>query len=161
VENDATVVQKPAMTRDKLPEISQPLEILSDDISPKAAPAPETAPAAASQPEPTLEPLHEPATPAPSATPPRRAASTSQPEAGRAAARKVFEAKFKEPNPRLPFYITMGCLGAFAAGTVIWFWMQWPRPPSYVSNPARPQGEVQVAIPESKLAAAATAPTEG
>ena len=28
--------------------------------------------------------------------------------------RKVFEAKFSEPNPRLPFYITMGALGVFA-----------------------------------------------
>src|SRR5574341_1171209 len=35
------------------------------------------------------------------------------PAAAEAAARKVFEAKFKEPNPKLPFYITVGALGVF------------------------------------------------
>src|SRR4029079_10208585 len=49
--------------------------------------------------------------------------------AQRAAAKNVFEAKFREPNPKLPFYITLAVLGAFAIGTVIYFWYQLRPPP--------------------------------
>lgn len=66
--------------------------------------------------------------------------------ADRATARKVFEAKFREPNPKLPFYITLGALGVFAIGTVIYFWMQLRPPAPLVNlNPQRPAGEAQVA----------------
>lgn len=121
--------KKPLMTRDKLPDISSPLEIVSDDLAP---------PAAAAAPEPE---------PAPAAQPRRRAAASapapSDPQAGeRAAGRKVFEAKFKEPNPRLPFYITMAGLGAFAVGTVVYFYLQLrPPPPLVNANPPRQANE--------------------
>ena len=95
--------EKPVMTRAELPDIRQPLEILSDEIAPRQPePAPRVETAAASAAE-------------------------------RAAARKVFEAKFKEPNPRLPFYITMGLLGVFAVGTAGYFWYQL-RPPAPLVN---------------------------
>jgi Tfp pilus assembly protein PilF len=117
--------KKPLMTRDQLPDISSPLEIVSGDLAPAAAaPEPEPAP------------------------PPRRraAASTADPQAGeRATARKVFEAKFKEPNPRLPFYLTMGTLGAFAVGTVVYFYLQLrPPPPLVNANPPRTSSEPAV-----------------
>jgi tetratricopeptide (TPR) repeat protein len=80
--------------------------------------------------------------------------------AERATARKVFEAKFREPNLRLPFYITMGMLGAFALGTVVYFWMQLrPPPPLVNTNPVRPAGEapVEVAAPPKPQASAPVA----
>ena len=117
IEGDpAPASPEPVLTRDQLPDIRQPLEIAQDP-----APAPD--------PEPRVQ-----------------QASTEPQAAQRAAARKVFEAKFKEPNPRLPFFLTMGALGAFALGTVIYFWVQLRPPPALVNtNPPRPAAEVQVA----------------
>jgi len=135
-EPQAEAQAAPVLTRDNLPEISQKLEILSDDLLDKPAAAPE--PARAEMPP-------EPA-PRASAPPPMRDAARA--EASRASARKVFEAKFREPNPRMPFYITMGCLGAFALGTVIYFYIQLRPPPALVNaNPPR-QAEQQVAAVE-------------
>jgi tetratricopeptide (TPR) repeat protein len=128
---------EPVLTRDQLPDIRQPLEILGDDIPPKAPP-PKRA-------EPSLAPAEE--KPAPKAARPDAQAGD------RATARKVFEAKFKEPNPRLPFYITMGALGVFALGTVVYFWIQLRPAPSLVNaNPPRPSGEAQVAAVDTRPA---------
>jgi len=81
------------------------------------------------------------------------------PAAERAAARKVFEAKFREPNPRLPFYITLGALGVFAVGTVVYFWMQLRPPAPLVNlNPQRPTGEAQIAAVAPRPAAVDTRP---
>jgi tetratricopeptide (TPR) repeat protein len=83
-------------------------------------------------------------------------------ELQRNAARKVFEAKFREPNPRLPFFITMAVLGTFAVGVVIYFWMQLRPPPALVNaNPPRPTNEAQVAVSETKPTASAPAPVGG
>ncbi|OAI50338.1 hypothetical protein AYO46_02525 [Betaproteobacteria bacterium SCGC AG-212-J23] len=121
----------PVLTRDKLPEISQKLEILSDDLLDKpAVEAP---------------PPERPRTPAPSMSPPSAAARDEAREAAsRASARKVFEAKFREPNPKMPFYLTLGVLGAFAIGTVIYFYIQL-RPPQPLVNSNPPRPAVQVA----------------
>ncbi len=119
---ELTPVEKPVMTRPELPDIRQPLEILSDEIAPK-------------EPEPA----------------PRVDAVASAAE--RAAARKVFEAKFKEPNPRLPFYIVMGLLGVFAVGTAGYFWYQLRPPPPLVSANPSPRAAEQVAAPDPKPAA--------
>jgi Flp pilus assembly protein TadD len=60
----------------------------------------------------------------------------------RAAAKNVFEAKFREPNPKLPFYITLAVLGSFAIGTVVYFWYQLRPPPALVNtNPKPPADE--------------------
>ena len=96
------------------------------------------------------------------APPPAAAQSRPQPRAEtqvaeRTAARKVFEAKFKEPNPRLPFFITLGALGVFAVGTVVYFWIQLRPPAPLVNlNPKPPAGQAQVAVAP---APAATVPT--
>jgi len=132
---------KRVMTRDKLPDISTPLEIGSDDLSPRqsAARVAGTPPAAA-------EPNRRSQTAAPAA-PARPAARHAQgnPVAQRAAAQSVFEAKFKEPNPRLPFYVAMGALGAFAIGTIVYFWIQLrPPPPLVNASPRPPAGEQPV-----------------
>jgi len=131
--------RKPVLTRDKLPDIaSTPLEIMNDDLVPPPVPKTTT------RPEPTLEPMDSPPPapkPAPRAAKPAAKAAAAESEtqaAGRASARKVFEAKFREPNPKLPFYLTLGVLGAFAIGTVGYFWYQLRPPPSLVNlNPPR------------------------
>src|SRR5712664_4208141 len=144
---EAPAEPKPVLTRDKLPEISQPLEILSDDLIDKtpAAPAPEPASVAPAR--------GAGARPAPSASRAEHRASDPE-QAGRASARKVFEAKFREPNPRMPFYITTGVLGAFALGTVVYFWIQLRPPPAFVNtNPPRQSAEVAVAMAQDSPAA--------
>jgi Tfp pilus assembly protein PilF len=124
-----------------------PLEIAKEELPPP--PAPRAQPVALE-----LEPEAPPPQPQPrpAAKPAPRAAAAKAPDsdaAGRASAKKVFEAKFREPNPRLPFFITLGVLGVFAIGTVIYFWYQLRPAPSLVNlNPA----------PQAQTAQAATAP---
>ncbi|HYD57643.1 MAG TPA: tetratricopeptide repeat protein [Burkholderiales bacterium] len=115
--------RKHVVTRSELPDIHQPLEILSDDIGPATRATP-------SEPKPPSG--------APRAAP---ASESAAPANERAAARKVFEVKYKEPNPRLPFYITMGVLGVAAVGIVVYFWYQL-QPPSMLVNPNPPAGAV-------------------
>jgi tetratricopeptide (TPR) repeat protein len=127
-----------------------------------ATAAPELEPA----PPRTLE-LEHVAEPALEPPPPRAQASTTDTQAperdrDRNAARKVFEAKFREPNPRLPFFITVGALGVFALGVVVYFWIQLRPAPALVNaNPPRPAGEVQVAAAPIKPAASVPAPATG
>jgi tetratricopeptide (TPR) repeat protein len=79
--------------------------------------------------------------------------------AERAAARKVFEAKFSAPNPRLPFFITLGALGVFAAGAVVYFWIQLRPPAPLVNlNPKPPAGEARIAAAPAVQPAAPAAP---
>ena len=148
---EATAEPRPdpaaVLTRDNLPEISPRLEILADDFLDKPAVARKPAPA---------EPPPEPAPRA--SPPPRPSQNEARAEASRASARKVFEAKFREPNPRMPFYITMGCLGAFAVGTVIYFYIQL-RPPAPLvnTNPPPPQQQVVTAVEAARPASSAEA----
>lgn len=114
--------EKPVLTRPELPDIRQPLEIVSDDLAPKPARG-QAAAALASEPE-------EPAG-----------------AAARAAAKKVFEAKFKEPNPRLPFHIALGVLGALSVATVAYFWYQLRPPPPLVNANPVPTTAEAVAAP--------------
>jgi tetratricopeptide (TPR) repeat protein len=119
-----------AQAPEPAPEPRQPLQIVPD-------PAP--------QPQPELTLAEEKPRPQPAAAPRPQAKPDTQ-AADRAAARKVFEAKFREPNPRLPFFITLGALGVFAVGTVIYFWMQLRPPAPLVNlNPKPAAGETQVA----------------
>jgi Tfp pilus assembly protein PilF len=118
--------ERRVVTRDELPPITAPLEIQSEDIAAVGAaePAPQSAPRPAAAARPKADPQ----------------------AAQRAAARKSFEAKVREPNPRLPFYITVGVLGAFAVGTVIYFWIQLRPPQSlFVKDAKPPSGEAVVA----------------
>jgi len=143
----ASADEKRVVTRDELPPITAPLEIQSEDLG---------AAGAAGSGAPGLE-MQASARPAPEA-PPRSAAESRA--AQRASARKPFEAKVREPNPRLPFYITMGVLGVVCVGTVIYFWIQLSPPPSiYVKDPKPPAGEqptsiVQPTVPTAPSASA-------
>src|SRR5258708_22685750 len=123
---------KPVLARDKLPDIPPRLEIVSDDLS-----AP---PAAPERPEPELvaEPPARPKAAAPRAPAPK---AGDEQAAGRASAKKVFEAKFHEPNPRMPFYIAMGVLSVFAVGTIGYFWYQLRPAPALVNLNPPPRGE--------------------
>ncbi|MGE0875445.1 MAG: tetratricopeptide repeat protein [Burkholderiales bacterium] len=134
-------------TRDELPDIAQPMEISSDDIRSAPPPAREAPPP---ERRPPPEPEERP-------RPARAAAAQPQAQpAERAAAKKVFEAKFKEPNPKLPFYITMGILIACAIGTAIYFYLELRPPPPLVNpNPPKTGAEQPVAVPDAKPAAQA------
>lgn len=140
------------MTRDKLPDISTPLEIGSEDLAPRQSAAP-----------PPPESAAPPATPAPppagsgGGRPARPAASAGNPAAQRAAAQSMLQAKFREPNPKLPFYITLGVLSAFAIGSGAYFYVQLrPRPPLVNANPH--PGKVQVAAAPAAAAPRVPAP---
>jgi tetratricopeptide (TPR) repeat protein len=148
--------------RDELPDISAPLEILSDDL--RATTPPKTAAPL------ELMPAEEPPAVPERRTAPRRAAPHASASmqaddaagADRAAAQKVFEAKFREPNPRLPFYIAMGVLGAFAVGTAVYFWIQLrPAPPLVNTNPVRSSNEKPVEASAEKPAPGVAASPAG
>ena len=152
VEESPAAPDRPVRTRDQLPHISQSLEIQSEDI----APSRET------EDEHVLE--LEPAAPPPPPPQPQAAQRAEAPgvqAAERAAARQVFEAKLREPNPRLPFYITVGVLAVLGVCTAGYFWYQLRPPPALVnSDPPRPAGEQPVvAAPTAPAAAAPQAST--
>jgi len=147
VEESPAAPDRPVRTRDQLPHISQSLEIQSEDI----APSRET------EDEHVLE--LEPAAPPPPPPQPQAAQRAEAPgvqAAERAAARQVFEAKLREPNPRLPFYITVGVLAVLGVCTAGYFWYQLRPPPALVNNdPPRPAGEQPVVAAATAPAAAA------
>src|ERR1041384_7658203 len=89
------------ITREKLPDISQPLEILTDDLPSSETKAAETA---AARPELSLEEqdTFEPAAQPMPAT--NEFARTSE----RAQAQQLFQVKEMDYNPRRPFYLTLG-----------------------------------------------------
>ena len=130
VESEPPLPEKPVLTRAELPDIRQPLEILTEEIAPR-------------QPEPV----------------PQGQASDEPQAADRATARKVFEAKFREPNPRLQFQIVLASLGVAAIGVVVYFWYQL-RPPAPLVNLNPPRAAQQAAAPapapETRPSAAAT-----
>jgi tetratricopeptide (TPR) repeat protein len=136
-------------------EARTPLEIVADGAQTTRA-------------EPPLSLAEEKPTPQPAAGQSRPQPRAEGQLAERAAARKVFEAKFKEPNPRVPFFITLGALGVFAVGTVIYFWIQLrPTAPLVNLNPKPPAGQVAVApapaapVPNAPVATAAPAAQSG
>jgi len=160
----------PPFTRDRLPDISQPMEIeiASEDLSlaepepparpvqkpvlelapeeppPRPAPEREREPEPAPQAAPTMRPMPVQADYSP---PPSEAVERKQ-------AQQVFEAKELDVNPRKPFYYTVGALGLFALGTVGYFWYQLqPRTTFKAPPPA-----TQAAPPPAAAAPAASAP---
>jgi len=124
---------KRVLTRDNLPDISQPLEIVSDDIAKTTAPR-------------EAEPRAQPRAATRTGAPQRPQGVTAEPAAPaqreRAAAKRVFEAKLREPNPRMPFFISLAVLGVCALGIVVYFWYQLRPPPALViANPSPPTAE--------------------
>jgi len=156
LQDEAPPAEEPrrVTTRAELPDISAPLEIASDDFAPKAAPRPRE--------ELRLEGAREAPRRAPAPPPagPQATASAPPQAAARDSARKVFEAKFKEPNPKLPFYITLGVLGVCAVGIVVYFWYQL-RPPQPLVNlsPSRPPEAQVTTAPQAPAAPVASAPS--
>ena len=147
---------KPPFTRDKLPDISQPMEIRSEDLSLVDAP-----PASAQANKPVLElALEEPPRAAP---PPPRALPLEEPEYSapseideRKQAQQLFEAKEMDVNPRKPFYITVGALVLFALGTVGYFWYELQPKNNYKIPPPLAQSVAPpVAAPPMAAAPAA------
>jgi len=131
---EATIVA-PAAEPEPLPEVRPPLQIVGEPALSLAEEKPQP------QPEPRPQPKAE--------------AQASE----RATARKVFEAKFREPNPRLPFFIALGALGVFAVGTVVYFWIQLRPPAPLVNlNPKPPAGEAQIAAAPAVQPASPRAP---
>lgn len=135
----------PVITREELPDISQPLEIFSEDL-PSSAQRIEASSASA---EPIVEEPpsapYESAAPAIAAEPvtkpePRATATAVQSSADaraatdRDAARQLFEVKEVEYNPKRNFYITVGVLIAIGAGYAGYVW--WQMQPRYTYNTA-------------------------
>ncbi len=151
--DDATVPPpaRRVVTRENLPDISQPLEILSGDLD--RGPAAAAGPAAATA---SARPAGERA--------PRPHPQPDAQQEARASARRLFETSYRAPDPRLPFYITLGVLGAVAISAGAYFWYQLrPPAPLVYAHPARPANERPVEeastrAPAPPPAAAAPAP---
>jgi tetratricopeptide (TPR) repeat protein len=136
---------KPVMTRERLPDISQPLEILSDDL-----PSSETKPAepAAARPEFSLqeqETFEPAARPIPSTN---EFARTTE----RAHAQQLFQVKEMDYNPRRPFYLTLGALALVGLGYGGYVW--WQMRPKYSIPPVELQAR-PAAIPAQPAIASA------
>src|SRR5258706_1255100 len=137
------------ITREKLPDITQPLEILTDDL-PSSEPAGETA--ASSELSLQGEELFEPAAqPAPSTNEFARTADRAQ-------AQQLFQVKEMDYNPRRPFYLTLGALALVGLGYGGYVW--WQMQPKY--SVARVETARPVAAPAQSVAASApvAAPSE-
>ena len=119
------------VTREKLPDITQPLEILSDEL-PSSEPAAQGSRAAPA----------ERAAPAPE---PTRYESEGARSAERAQAQQLFEAKEMDYNPRRPFYITVSALALIGVcyGGYVWWQMQ----PRYSYSVAQTQPRAAEAAP--------------
>src|SRR5882762_7377078 len=136
---------KPVMTRERLPDITQPLEILTDDL-------PSSKTKAAERPEFSLE---EQDTFEPAAQP---IASTNEfartPE--RTQAQQLFQVKEMDYNPRRPFYLTLGALALVGVCYVGYVW--WQMRPKYAIPPVELQAR-PVATPAPPVVASAPAAT--
>jgi tetratricopeptide (TPR) repeat protein len=156
--------ERPLITRDRLPDITQPLEILSEDLPSASAPKREKAsvPPGAEPPAPS-----NPRAAAPDASERRASTVSSGAEQDRTAARQIFEAKTPDYNPRRPFYYLVGVIGVFAIGIAGYFAYQLFAPrPSFYTGPTGgkaappPPPPVAAATPEpANPAAPASAPS--
>ncbi len=153
---------KPVMTREKLPDISQPLEILTDDLPSSETKAAETAAARSEfslQEQETFEPA---AQPIPSTS---EFARTGE----RAQAQQLFQVKEMDYNPRRPFYLTLGALVLVGLGYGGYVW--WQMRPKYsippvelqarpAATPAQPAIASAPVVEPSQPAAAALPPAQ-
>ncbi len=137
------------ITREKLPDITQPLEILTDDL-PSSEPAGETA--VSSELSLQGEEMFEPAAqPAPSTNEFARTADRAQ-------AQQLFQVKEMDYNPRRPFYLTLGALALVGLGYGGYVW--WQMQPRY--SVARGETARPVAAPAQSVVVSApvAAPSE-
>jgi tetratricopeptide (TPR) repeat protein len=154
--------REPVITRENLPNISQSLSILAEDL-----PSATAQDASVEEPEPSPVPTSglriELQPQEPPVAEPETTTARAQPElqAEREAARQLFEAKEVDYNPRRPFYITIGVLVACAVGYGVYLW--WQLQPHYAVNTAAiqnaPKAPPAAGQPAGELAAApASAP---
>jgi Tfp pilus assembly protein PilF len=123
-------------TREKLPDITQPIEILSDDLPPPPEPRSQGSSAprqdlALEDPEP-YTPVIRPVLPT----------GESASAAGRAQAEQLFQVKEMDYNPRRPFYLTLGALGVIATGYGGYVWWQMQQHYSYAAGQVVPGAPV-------------------
>ena len=140
----------PLITRDRLPDITQPLEILSEDL-PSAGARREPAPAEARGAPPVASaPVSPRENPDASERPTQVAAKEE--ERDRLSARQLFEAKDVEYNPRRPFFIAVGAVGVLALAVVGYFVYQIYAPrPSFYAGPAGAQPPQPIAAAAAPL----------
>ncbi|TMH14653.1 MAG: hypothetical protein E6H70_12825, partial [Betaproteobacteria bacterium] len=136
---------KPVMTREKLPDISQPLEILSDDLPSSETKAAEPAaarPEFSLQEQETFEPAAQPIL------------STNEfaRTAERAQAQQLFQVKEMDYNPRRAFHLTLGALALVGLGYAGYVW--WQMRPKYAVPPVELQAR-PVATPAQSATASA------
>jgi tetratricopeptide (TPR) repeat protein len=136
------------ITREKLPDISEPLEILTDDL-PSSEPNASEAAASSElslQGEETFEPA---AQPAPSTNEFARTAERAQ-------AQQLFQVKEMDYNPRRPFYLTLGALALVGLGYGGYLW--WQMQPKYSVARVETQADPVEAPAQSAAASAPVAP---
>ena len=141
-------VGQPLMTRDRLPDITQPLEIFTEDLAAPGGPK-----EAAATPSPAAAPVRPTSgrTTASSENPP----ATASDEAERASARQLFESKAGEYAPRRIFPLFVGALGVVVLGVAGYFAYQVLAPrPSFYTGP--PGGKTP---PPAAIATAPSQPT--
>jgi Flp pilus assembly protein TadD len=121
---------KPLMTRDRLPDITQPLEIFTEDLAPRGrsggpAPAPSSVPELA------------PTPPVRTTGGAERVTAQTTDDAERASARQLFESKAGDYEPRRPFFLMVGALGVAVLGIAGYFAYQVFAPrPSFYTGPS-------------------------
>jgi len=152
----------PVITREKLPDISQPLEILTDDLPPQLH-------ASAAQAERPALSLRETEATAP-ATRPTPSAKESERSVERAQAQQLFQVKEMDYDPRRPFYLTLGALAlvGLVYGGYVWWQMQpkqnfalaqaQPRPIVTPAQPPVPPAPAVAGPPGAQPAVPAQAP---
>jgi Flp pilus assembly protein TadD len=153
---------RPLITRDRLPDITQPLEIFSEDL-PSAGARREAAAAGAAS---GLQPGSAAGGAAGVGALPAERVGHSPREADpedqdRLSARQLFEAKDLDYNPRRPFFIAVGALGLVAVAAVGYFLFQIYVPPgSFYTGPAAGGGKSTpiATAPAPSGTPAATAP---
>ena len=142
-------------TREKLPDITQPLEILSDDL-----PSSEQKPAEAAASRPELS-LQEPEPFVPAMQAPPATAGTGY-TGGRTQAEQIFQVKEMDYNPRRPFYLTLAALAVVAIGYGGYVW--WQMQPHYsipaVAAQATPVAQTTIATATNPAPAVAVAPSQ-
>jgi tetratricopeptide (TPR) repeat protein len=139
----------PVITREKLPDIGQHLEILSDDLpSARSMPAEARTASAPTPMELAIAPDPAPRSAAPQS---KRPAAENQ-----EAARRLFEVREIDYNPRRPFYLTLVALGVVgvAYGGYVW----WQLQPKYSYTETATHATTQTPSSATAALAAVAAP---
>ena len=156
----ADLAARPFITRDRLPDITQPLEILSEDLPSAGARRGSAAPSPAS----AAQAFAVTAGPAAAERSSFGSAAMAAEEQDRLSARQLFEAKEADYNPRRPFFLVVGALGIVVLGILgyLAFQIFAPRPLYYAGppggTPASPIAAAPASPPGTQSATAPPAP---